>query len=107
MYQLTQRLRKLEGKLPVSSDDPFGDAINFAWNRLSAEGFDRLVQVAFREVPDSDLHLLLDYCGAEDLGERFNQTHRVDLSRLAAMVASAARELQPSGFARLHGQGGM
>ena len=106
MYQLTQRLRKLEGKLPVSSDDPFGDAINFVWNRLSAEGFDRLVEVAFRDVPDADLHLLLDYCEGEEQGERFNQTHRADLSRLAALVASA-RKLQPSGFARLHGQGGM
>jgi len=107
VYQLTQRLRKLEGKLPVSSDDPFGDAINFARARLSAEGFDRLVEVAFREVPDADLHLLLDYCGAEDQGERFNQTHRADLTRLAALVASAARKLQPSGFARIRGLGGM
>jgi hypothetical protein len=96
--QLSNRLKRLEAAFPAVSEDPFGDALEFASKSLSGEDAKRALDVALNRASDADLHFLIDHFDAADKSEPPAPTHRSTLYRLGEMVRAAVMEFDAAGF---------
>jgi len=95
--QLSNRLKKIEAAFPVVSEDPFGDALDFALRNLSGENLERALDVALHRASDADLRFLVDRSAATDRGV---PAHRSAMFRLGEMVRAAVKEFSAGGFVR-------
>jgi hypothetical protein len=96
--QLSNRLKKLEAAFPAVSEDPFGDALDFALRNLSGENLERAVDVALQRASDDDLRFLVEHLDSNDRGEPPVPAHRSTWYRLGEMVRTAVKEFCAAGF---------
>jgi hypothetical protein len=103
--QLSNRLKKLEAAFPVVSDDPLGDALEFALQNLSGENAGRAIDVALHRASDADLKFLVEHLDPNDRGEPPVPAHRSTWYRLGEMVRAAVKEFGAAGFVGTTGGG--
>jgi hypothetical protein len=96
--QLSNRLKRLEAAFPVVSQDPFGDALDFASRSLASEDVERAIDVALHRASDADLKSLLEHLGPNDRGTPSAPAHRSTMHRLGEMVRAAVKEFGAAGF---------
>jgi hypothetical protein len=96
--QMSKRLKRLEAAFPAVSEDPFGDALDFASSSLSMEDASRALDVALNRASDADLKFLLAYFDPTGRGEPPAPANRSTLCRLAETVRAAVKELGAAGF---------
>ena len=100
MRQLSNRLKKLEAAFPVVSEDPFGDALDFALRNLSGENLERAVDATLHRASDDDLKFLIAHLHPTDQGQPPAPAHRSTWYRLGEMVRASVREFGAGGFVR-------
>ena len=98
MRQLSNRLKKLEAAFPAVSEDPFGDAVDFALRNLSGDDAGRAIDVALHRASDADLKFLLKHLDPNDRGEPPAPAHRNTWHRLGEMIRTAVKEFGAGGF---------
>jgi hypothetical protein len=84
--QLSKRLKRLEAAFPAVSEDPFGDAMEFASRSLSTEDAGRAFDAALNRASDADLRFLLAHFDPTGRGEPPTPADRSTLYRLGETV---------------------